>query len=102
MDNDNSCADEFSRRRWLKLGLTSAIATFAVGANTGGAIRPAVLRTSYSTEPRTSNGGACPYPIPWLDKNGNLSQAAMPNVELSSGLSLQRDACPLQLFPRRF
>jgi len=24
------------------------------------------------------------YPIPWLDKNGNHNQAAMPNVELSS------------------
>lgn len=31
-----------------------------------------------------SNGGSCPYPIPWLDKNGNHNQAAMPNVELSS------------------
>jgi len=31
-----------------------------------------------------SNGGSCPYPIPWLDKNGDHNQAAMPNVELSS------------------
>jgi hypothetical protein len=31
-----------------------------------------------------SNGGACPYPIPWLDKNGNHNQPAGPNVELSS------------------
>ncbi len=31
-----------------------------------------------------SNGGSCPYPIPWLDKNGNHNQSPMPNVELSS------------------
>jgi hypothetical protein len=31
-----------------------------------------------------SNGGVCPYPIPWLDKNGNHNQPAVPNVELSS------------------
>jgi len=31
-----------------------------------------------------SNGGPCPYPIPWLDKNGNHNQSPMPNVELSN------------------
>jgi hypothetical protein len=31
-----------------------------------------------------SNGGSCPYPIPWLDKNGNHNQIPMPNVELSN------------------
>lgn len=31
-----------------------------------------------------SNGGSCPYPIPWLDKNGNHNQSSMPNVELSN------------------
>lgn len=31
-----------------------------------------------------ANGGSCPYPIPWLDKNGNHNQAAAPNVELSN------------------
>lgn len=31
-----------------------------------------------------SNGGSCPYPIPWLDKNGNHNQPAGPNVELSN------------------
>ena len=30
-----------------------------------------------------SNGGSCPYPIPWLDKNGNHNQIPKPNVELS-------------------
>lgn len=30
-----------------------------------------------------SNGGSCPYPIPWLDKNGNHNQMPKANVELS-------------------
>jgi hypothetical protein len=30
-----------------------------------------------------SNGGSCPYPIPWLDKNGNHNQMPKPNAELS-------------------
>ena len=31
-----------------------------------------------------SNGGGCPFPIPWLDKNGNHNQMPKPNVELSN------------------
>jgi hypothetical protein len=31
-----------------------------------------------------SNGGSRPYPIPWLDKNGNHNQSPMPHVELSN------------------
>ena len=31
-----------------------------------------------------ANGGSCPYPIPWLDKNGNHNQSPAPNVELSN------------------
>ena len=31
-----------------------------------------------------SNGGPCPYPIPWLDKNGNHNQSPGPGVELSN------------------
>jgi hypothetical protein len=33
--------------------------------------------------PKTSNGGTDPYPIPWLDKNGNHNQPAGPNLEPS-------------------
>ena len=31
----------------------------------------------------TANGGAGPYPIPWLDKNGSHNQPAGPNLEPS-------------------
>ena len=30
-----------------------------------------------------SNGGSCPFPIPWLDKNGNHNQMPKADVELS-------------------
>jgi hypothetical protein len=84
MENDNSCAVESSRRRWLKLGLTSAIAAFVLEKKLDGqsALQSCAPPIPQNREP--SNGGACPYPIPWLDKNGNHNQAAMPNVELSS------------------
>ena len=31
-----------------------------------------------------SNGGSCPYPIPWLDKNGNHNQSPAAHTELSN------------------
>jgi hypothetical protein len=34
-------------------------------------------------QPMTANGGADPYPIPWLDKNGSHNQPAGSNLEPS-------------------
>jgi hypothetical protein len=34
-------------------------------------------------QPITANGGADPFPIPWLDKNGSHNQPAGPNLEPS-------------------
>ena len=39
-----------------------------------------------------SNGGTCPFPIPWLDKNGNHNQMPKPDVELSNIFHFQREA----------
>lgn len=82
--NNNSVASVFNRRRWLKLGSLFAVATALpkplLPAQSGQqSCAPEIPRNH---EP--SNGGVCPYPIPWLDKNGNHNQPAMPNVELSS------------------
>ena len=84
MPRDHGPAFELNRRRWLRLGVSSAVAA---------SLLPSVLRAQ-SAEPgcapplpqnhEPSNGGSCPYPIPWLDKNGNHNQPAAPNVELSS------------------
>ena len=72
------------RRRWLKLGVTSGLAASLPDALFGAqsSLRDCFPPIPQNREP--SNGGSCPYPIPWLDKNGNHNQAAMPNVELSS------------------
>src|ERR1700756_59279 len=73
-----------NRRRWLKLGFLSAASVpFAARLlNSQTPQQGCAPPIPENHEP--SNGGACPYPIPWLDKNGNHNQAAMPNVELSS------------------
>jgi len=84
MENDNSCVVEFSRRRWLKLGLTSAIAVFLTEKKLDGQSALQSCAPPIPQNHQPSNGGACPLSIPWLDKNGNHNQAAMPNVELSS------------------
>ena len=71
-----------SRRRMLRLGAVSLAA-----APMSARLLDAQSQTCAPTIPvdhSPSNGGACPYPIPWLDKNGNHNQPAAPNVELSS------------------
>lgn len=75
---------ELSRRRWLKISVTSALA-----ASFSRKVLKAQSATQSCAPPipqnrEPSNGGPCPYPIPWLDKNGNHNQPAMPNVELSN------------------
>lgn len=71
------------RRRMLQLGLSSLVI----------ATQPQILRAQQSQAPcappipqdhAPANGGSCPYPIPWLDKNGNHNQSPAANVELSN------------------
>ena len=73
-----------NRRRWLKVGLFSAAATPLSRTLLRAQSNPQTCAPSIPQNGEPSNGGSCPYPIPWLDKNGNHNQAAMPNVELSS------------------
>ena len=74
---------KLGRRRWMKFGVLSALATWRpLGAVAQSAMPGCGPSIPKNHEP--SNGGACPYPIPWLDKNGNHNQPAGPNVELSS------------------
>jgi hypothetical protein len=62
-----------SRRDVLKSG-TAALLPFAI---------PFATRAAQDQPPTTANGGADPYPIPWLDKNGSHNQPAGPNLEPS-------------------
>jgi hypothetical protein len=83
MAHDDVRCLELNRRRWLKLGVTSAVAACVPRAlDAQSAPQSCAPPIPQNHEP--SNGGPCPYPIPWLDKNGNHNQPAMPNVELSS------------------
>jgi len=75
---------ELDRRRWLKLGVASAVAAALPGTLLRAQTAPQACAAPIPQNHEPSNGGACPYPIPWLDKNGNHNQIPMPNVELSS------------------
>jgi hypothetical protein len=81
---DQISNSEFGRRRWLKLGVTSAVAAALPGTLVRAQSASPTCAPQIPQNHEPSNGGLCPYPIPWLDKNGNHNQAAMPNVELSS------------------
>ena len=72
------------RRRWLKLSVTSAVAALLPDSLVRAQSLPQACSPPIPQDREPSNGGTCPYPIPWLDKNGNHNQPAAPNVELSS------------------
>ena len=82
--NERGSGLELGRRRLLKLSVASIVAGSVPGRliNVQSALEPCAPPIPQSQAP--SNGGSCPYPIPWLDKNGNHNQIAAPNVELSS------------------
>ena len=72
------------RRRWLTLSVTSVVAASLPSALVRAQSSPQACSPRIPQNREASNGGPCPYPIPWLDKNGNHNQPAAPNVELSS------------------
>jgi hypothetical protein len=84
MGKDHIPGCELERRHLLKFGMASAVA-----AALPGSLLRAQTETRYCAPQippmhGLSNGGPCPFPIPWLDKNGNHNQSPMPNVELSN------------------
>ena len=74
MADDTGCG--YTRRRFL--GTTIGIAS---GPSL---LLPREAAADEQQKLRTYNGDTDPYPIPWLDKNGNHNQSPMPNVELSN------------------
>jgi hypothetical protein len=75
---------ELDRRHLLRLGVTSAAAAALPGSLLIGQSAPPGCAPAIPENHAPSNGGACPYPIPWLDKNGNHNQSPAANVELSN------------------
>jgi hypothetical protein len=82
--NDRSSDLELNRRRLLKLGVASIVAASLPGRPLHAQSAPQSCSPPIPQNHAPSNGGPCPYPIPWLDKNGNHNQSPMPNVELSN------------------
>jgi hypothetical protein len=74
----------WDRRRWLKLGIVSAGAASLPEALLHAQSAPQSCAPPIPSGHAPSNGGPCPYPIPWLDKNGNHNQSPAANVELSN------------------
>lgn len=75
---------DLGRRRCLKLGSFFAMATVLPRESPLAEPDQRACAPPIPQNHEPSNGGPCPYPIPWLDKNGSHNQPAMPNVELSS------------------
>jgi hypothetical protein len=72
------------RRRWLKLGVAAIVVASWPGRLLHAQSTPPSCSPPIPQNHAPSNGGPCPYPIPWLDKNGNHNQSPMPDVELSN------------------
>lgn len=73
-----------NRRHLLKLGIISAAGLSLPNQLLNAQSVPQSCAPPIPQNHLPSNGGSCPYPIPWLDKNGNHNQSPMPNVELSN------------------
>jgi hypothetical protein len=84
-ETDGAASHRLSgRRRVLTLGATSLVVPFLPGRLLRAQETPQSCAPPVPVDRSPSNGGSCPYPIPWLDKNGNHNQPAGPNVELSN------------------
>ncbi len=69
------------RRRFF--GLSAGFAGAAVVSLVG----PQPSLAEHCSPPIPSgpfNGSDCPFPVPWLDKNGSHNQSPMPGAELSN------------------
>ena len=83
-NNDCSSHLGLDRRGLLKLGAISMFAGLLPGGPLHAQSAQQSCAPSIPQNHGPANGGPCPYPIPWLDKNGNHNQSPMPNVELSN------------------
>jgi hypothetical protein len=82
--NDHKPNVAVHRRDVLKLTASSALAILVPSRLAQAQYSKLECGPAIPQNHKPSNGGSCPYPIPWLDKNGNHNQSPMPNVELSN------------------
>jgi len=67
----------------LKIAAASVASVSIPGRLLHGQSTPEAWAPTIPQDHSPSNGGSYPYPIPWLDKNGNHNQIPKPGVELS-------------------
>jgi hypothetical protein len=80
-DKEFGSHGDIRRRRFLQLSAAAA------GFTSMSAFAPTLFASENCSPPIPSgpfNGSTCPFPIPWLDKNGNHNQAPKADVELSN------------------
>jgi hypothetical protein len=82
--NDRTPYLELNRRRLLKLAVSCIVGAQPPGRLLHAQSAPQSCSPPSPQNHAPSNGGPCPYPIPWLEKNGNHNQSPMSSVELSS------------------
>jgi hypothetical protein len=80
----NQRSSDLNRRPLLKLGVATVVAASLPGGQLKAQSAQESCAPPIPANHGLSNGGSCPYPIPWLDKNGNHNQSPAPNVELSN------------------
>jgi hypothetical protein len=73
-----------NRRHLMSVGMASVVAGLIPRPLLQAQSAPQSCAPPIPPEHSLANGGPCPYPIPWLDKNGNHNQSPMANVELSN------------------
>src|SRR5437899_1126843 len=71
----NQCSSALNRRNLLKLGVATVVAASLPGRQLLAQSVPETCAPPIPQNHAPSNGGPCPYPIPWLDKNGNHNQS---------------------------
>ena len=100
MTHDRSSRLEMDGRRWLKLGATSFVAASLPRTLLGAQPTPQACSPPIPLNHEPSNGGPCPYPIPWLDKNGNHNQIPPCRMSNSRTSITSRKVGALQRLPR--
>jgi len=84
MDRHGGSDVAVTRRSFLAAGVASAVSGSLPRRVWRAQDVPGACSAVIPQNHEPSNGGSCPFPIPWLDKNGNHNQSPMPNVELSN------------------
>jgi hypothetical protein len=81
----NQRPSNFDRRRFLSLTAGTAGAAMLASAVPQPAFAEDADKSCAPPIPKGPfNGSDCPFPIPWLDKNGSQNQSPAPDAELSN------------------